>query len=100
MGGEPIKGPMVSISTALNGKGYWMVTTAGVVYPFGSAKSYGEPYPSALTSPITGIARSVNGNGYWIAEADGVILNYGDAEAFTQIGQKLNSPVVAMSPMH
>jgi hypothetical protein len=73
------------------GSGYYVVTTAGVVYAFGDAVSYGEPGPQA--SPVTSAVRTPDGAGYRILFADRVVAPYGEALGY-------GGPVGAVNPLN
>jgi hypothetical protein len=48
-------------AVAPNGEGYWLVTSAGKVYPFGSAKFYGDVSHVKLVGPVVGIVPTPDG---------------------------------------
>ena len=89
---------IVGMAPMPNGKGYWEVTSAGVVYPEGKAVSYGSMSGYGLNKPIVGIAATPTGKGYWLVASDGGIFAFGDA-AFegSEGGQTLNAPIVGMA---
>ena len=62
-----------------SGRGYWLVASNGVVYPFGNAVSYGSQSKLHLAKPIVGIAATADGKGYWLVASNGELFNYGDA---------------------
>jgi hypothetical protein len=77
---------------------YWVASSTGAVYPFGTAKSYGSLAGTPLNMPIVGMASTLNGLGYWMVAADGGIFSYGDAGFFgSRGGQPLNKPIVGMA---
>ncbi|HET9173755.1 MAG TPA: hypothetical protein VFN56_00560, partial [Candidatus Saccharimonadales bacterium] len=49
--------------------GYWIVTSSGTVYPYGSATNYHNAYPES--APVSGIASTPTGNGYYFVYSDG-----------------------------
>ena len=58
--------------------GYWMVDSAGTVYPFGHVADYGDA--SDPTPPrVTHIEPTPTRHGYWIVTADGSVYPLGDA---------------------
>ena len=79
--GSTPKGPaMVPIvahseATAPNGRGYWMVTSSGKVFAFGSAQLYGDMAGRKLNQPIVGIIAAPDGKGYWLVGKDGGIFS-------------------------
>ena len=58
------------------GAGYWLVTSVGNVYAFGTPL---PRRPRATPSPITSALATPDGGGYWILTADGSVYAYGDA---------------------
>src|SRR6185437_11991873 len=78
-----------------SGTGYWVVSSAGTLTPYGSAQSYGSMQGRPLNAPIVGIASTPDGQGYWLIAADGGVFSFGDARFFGSMGgQHLNQPVV------
>ena len=70
------RGPVREIRA---GSGYWIRTTAGGVWAFGSASWYGSV---ARSNPGVGALRmhaTPSGKGYWILGTDGGMYAYGDA---------------------
>ncbi len=55
--------------------GYWMVDSAGTVYPFGGAQRYGN----AHTLTAVHIEATASRSGYWIVDATGRVFAFGDA---------------------
>jgi hypothetical protein len=77
---------------------YWVTTSTGAIYPFGSAANYGSLAGTVLNEPIVGMASTLNGLGYWMVAADGGIFSYGDAGFLgSRGGQPLNKPIVGMT---
>ena len=86
----------VSVSDP-SGNGYWLVTTKGSAYRFGSAKNHGSAANLPLNAPITGAERTATGDGYWLLGRDGGIFSYGGAEFHGSTGNmRLNKPVNGM----
>ena len=86
--------------TANPRSGYWTVTAAGSVTPFGGAASLGSPAESGidLNKPIVGMAATPSGQGYWLVASDGGIFSYGDARFYGSSGAiHLNKPIVGMA---
>jgi SpoIID/LytB domain protein len=78
--------------------GYWVVSSAGAVYPFGDAPSYGSMAGHALNAPVIGMAPTGDGNGYWLVGGDGGIFSFGDANFYGSTGNlRLWKPVVGMT---
>jgi L,D-peptidoglycan transpeptidase YkuD (ErfK/YbiS/YcfS/YnhG family) len=88
----------VAIAATPDGGGYWVASSAGAVYPFGDARSYGSMSGQALNAPIVGMAATPSGGGYWLVASDGGIFSYGDAGFFGSAGAlRLNAPIVGMA---
>jgi hypothetical protein len=69
-GAAPVAGPA--------GSGYWMLDSAGHVYAFGAAGSFGEP---AVTGSVD-IEPAPDGRGYWVLGSGGGISSFGSAAGF------------------
>ncbi len=88
----------VAITATPDGGGYWVASSAGGVYPFGDARSYGNMSGRTLNAPIVGMAATPSGDGYWLVASDGGIFNFGDAGFFGSAGAlRLNAPIVGMA---
>ena len=59
--------------------GYWVVTPAGQVIPFGAAVSYGSLGSVHLAADIETMAPSTDGNGYYLLDHVGGVYAFGDA---------------------
>lgn len=78
--------------------GYWVVSSAGAVYPFGNAQSFGSMVGKTLNAPVIGMAPTSDGNGYWLVAGDGGIFSFGDAKFYGSTGNyHLWAPVVGMA---
>lgn len=78
-----------------NGSGYWLVSSDGGVFTFGTAQFYGSMAGEHLDSPITGIVPTSDDGGYWLVAQDGGVFAFGDAVYSGSMGGKvLNAPVV------
>jgi len=89
---------IVGMAPTPSNKGYWEVTSAGVVYPEGNAVSYGSMAGYGLNEPIVGIAATHDGKGYWLVASDGGIFAFGDAAyEGSEGGKSLNAPIVGMA---
>ena len=78
-------------------RGYWLVTSTGVVRAFGNAVNYGSPSKSKLhlSKPIVGIAATPDGKGYWLVASNGGVFNYGDAASYGSPAElHLSKPIV------
>jgi len=71
--------PFVGMAAKPDGTGYWLVTSTGAIYSFGSAAYHGGMNGSALNAPISGISSTSTGNGYWLIGKDGGVFTFGDA---------------------
>ena len=78
--------------------GYWVVSSAGVVYPFGDAPSYGDMSGYTLNGAVIGMAPTGNGAGYWLVGSDGGVFSFGNARFYGSTGgAPLNAPVLGMA---
>jgi len=77
------------------GTGYWLVSSAGAVYAFGTAGFYGSMVGKHLNAPITGIIATSDAKGYWLVGADGGVFAFGDADFMGSLG---GSSLVAPIP--
>jgi hypothetical protein len=68
----------VGIASTPDGKGYWLVTSAGNVLSFGDAPQPGDLHGSSVNN-IVSIVPTSDGNGYWLVGSDGGIFAFGDA---------------------
>ncbi len=75
--------------------GYWMLDSAGTVYPFGSsAGHFGSP--GAAANPWVAIAATPGGAGYWTVTSAGRVEGFGNATTYILRGNPL-PPVVAIA---
>jgi len=82
-----------------DGKGFWSVTAAGAVIPYGAAPYDGGTAEMALNAPILSISSTPDGAGYWLVAADGGIFSFGNAHFYGSTGNlHLHAPVVGMAP--
>jgi hypothetical protein len=58
--------------------GYWLISQAGRVYPFGTVKSFGN----AATTIAADLEPSPSGFGYWIVDSNGHVFAFGDAHRY------------------
>jgi hypothetical protein len=81
-----------------NGDGYWLASSVGGVYSFGTAKYYGSMVGKPLSAPIVGIVATASGHGYWLVAKDGGVFSFGDAPFHGSLGaQNLQGSVVGMA---
>ena len=96
-GGVPPHAPQACIAQK-DHAGYWVASTDGNVFPFGSAPSCGSMAGVPLAQPIVGIA-GLTSPGYWLVARDGGIFSFGTARFFGSMGgHHLNQPIVGMTP--
>jgi len=65
--------------------GYWMLTADGQVQPFGSARSFGQPYPLRSGVRAVDLEPTPSGHGYWMLDDAGQVRHYGDAEPYGSV---------------
>lgn len=104
-GASPV--PVVGLTAAPSGRGYYEVSQDGDVYPFGDATSFGSmqslPITERMFSPVTGLAPTPNGRGYWEVNAYGAVYSFGDAGYYGSvqdlpISERVFSPVIQLVP--
>ena len=97
-GALPLRAPIVGMTAAPGGHGYWLVAADGGVFAYGDAGFFGSAGSLRLNAPVVGMAATPDGGGYWLVAADGGIFSYGDAGFFGSAGSlRLNEPVVGMA---
>ena len=80
------------------GGGYWMVSSDGGIFSFGSARFFGSTGNVKLNQPIVGMAATPSGQGYWLVASDGGIFAFGEAGFFGSAGGIiLARPITAMA---
>jgi hypothetical protein len=88
---------VVGFETTPDCRGYWMASSNGGIYPFGSAAGLGSSGAIRLNKPIVGMESTPDGGGYWLVASDGGVFPFGDAGGFGSTGSvRLNKPIVAM----
>jgi len=94
-----VPSPVVGMAATKDGKGYWVVTADGKVYPYGDAPFLGDVSTVNLYAPVVGMAVTPDGGGYWLFALDGGIFSFGDAGFFGSTGGiNLSQPIVGMAP--
>jgi peptidoglycan hydrolase-like protein with peptidoglycan-binding domain len=99
-GSTPFAKPPVAIARAGADRsaGYWVVSSDGGVYSYGSARFFGSMAGQRLAHPVVGIAAMPSGTGYWLVADDGGVFAFGAAPFLGSLGgQRLASPIVAMT---
>ena len=86
------------------GGGYWLVDSAGDVYPFGGAHFDGDVGKTKLDAPVVGIARDLRDatpsmpDGYLLATANGKVFAFGAARFVGDASHlHLNAPVAGIA---
>jgi hypothetical protein len=78
-----------------DGKGYWLVGSAGGVFSFGDATFEGSTGGQHLNAPVVSLV-APDGAGYWLIGADGGVFSFGDAPFDGSLGSlHLAAPVVS-----
>src|SRR5579872_4975162 len=96
-GGTTTTAPIVAMAATPSGHGYWMVSAAGQVVPYGDALSLGS-FTGAAHAPVIGMAATHDGLGYWIVDLNGGVSGFGDAVVRgSTVGRPLGAPIVAMA---
>ena len=80
LGTISVTAPVVDIAVTPDGNGYWLVTSEGIVYAFGSALWRGSLGHLDLQAPVVDLEPVSTGYGYWLTAADGGVFAFGDAE--------------------
>jgi hypothetical protein len=101
---RPVTGLRANLASATrvaeqgDGSGYWLASSDGGVFTYGTAQFYGSMGGQHLNSPITGIVATADGHGYWLVAKDGGVFSYGDA-AFegSMGGHTMAAPIVGMT---
>lgn len=80
-----------------SGNGYWVFTSDGATFSFGTAVYRGGMNQTRLNAPIVGAAATSGGAGYWQLGGDGGVFSFGDAQFYGSTGgMRLNRPVLGM----
>jgi beta-lactamase class A len=64
------RGPVAAMAATPDGLGYWLATSNGEIYSFGSAHYYGGAGAAAAEGPFDGMAAGAQGLGYWLARGE------------------------------
>jgi hypothetical protein len=95
-----LNAPILGMTAAPNGKGYWLVASDGGIFSFGpGAHFFGSTGAMRLNAPVVAMAAAPNGLGYWLAGGDGGIFNFGPgAKYYGSTGaMHLARPVVGVA---
>ena len=69
--------PAQAMAPTASGRGYWIVTKGGRVFPFGDARNRGQLAGRRIT--VVDMQTTPTGNGYWLLARSGRVFAYGDA---------------------
>jgi hypothetical protein len=98
-GGAGLLAPAVGLAATPDGRGYWLASADGGVFPFGDASFHNSMAGTPLARPVVGIAATPDGGGYWLVASDGGIFSFGDARFYGSMGgHPLARPVVGIQP--
>jgi hypothetical protein len=78
--GDPagsVRGSAVGIAADPRGQGYWVVTSTGGVYSYGSAQFHGALAAADLNAPVAGMTVDPSTGGYWLFSQDGGTFAFG-----------------------
>ena len=90
--------PIVGMTSAPPGGGYWLVASDGGIFAIGDAGFFGSTGSLHLNRPIVGMTTDLTGDGYRLVASDGGIFAFGDAPFLGSTGSfPLNRPVVGMA---
>ncbi len=96
---DPAGAAGAAVAVPASPPGYWLLTTYGQVFGYGSAASLTTPPLDPLARPMVCMSSTSDGHGYWEVASDGGIFSYGDAHFYGSLGSlHLDQPVVGMSP--
>jgi hypothetical protein len=66
--------------------GYWMLSSAGAVNPFGGAADFGNPTGRLNGRAAVDLEPTPTSLGYWIVDDAGHVFAFGDAASFGDVG--------------
>ncbi|MPZ89593.1 MAG: peptidase M15 [Nitriliruptorales bacterium] len=84
------------MASAPDGNGYWLVSAAGQVHAYGSAKHHGDS-PDSYRGTIVDLAATPDGSGYWITSSSGQIFSYGSARHHGGAARSGSDPVTGIT---
>ena len=101
----------LTVQSATQSQGYWLVGGDGGIFTFGSAAFYGSMGSTPLQRPVVAITPKADRHGYWLVASDGGIFAFGDSGFYGSIPgiglapagspggvKQLNAPIVGMVP--
>ncbi len=77
--------------------GYWLMSSTGTVYPFGTAGSFGNAAFPPNEGSAAAIVANQSGTGYWVASTTGSVQAIGTGVSTFPLSGSPTSPVVAMA---
>jgi hypothetical protein len=93
-----LNAPMVGITAAANGSGYYLAGGDGGVFSFpNTLPFYGSEAGQTLNAPIVGIVAAQATGGYWMVGSDGGVYSFNAPFFGSMGGQTLNAPIVGMA---
>ena len=87
----PVDDPEPGFERAGTRSGYWMVDTAGRVYPFGEAADLGGPVGRLGAAAAVDLEPTPTSAGYWVLADDGRVYGHGDAPALRDLAGTLRA---------
>lgn len=97
MAGQRLNRPIVGVSAAPSGTGYWLVASDGGVFAFGAAAFYGGAAGITLRRPVTALVPRSDGS-YWLIARDGGVFSFGTAPFFGSAAGSGRTVVAAIRP--
>jgi cell wall-associated NlpC family hydrolase len=93
-----LNAPMVGITAAANGSGYYLAGGDGGVFSFPNTLPFdGSLGGTHLNAPIVGIVADAATGGYWMVAADGGVFSFNAPFYGSMGGTTLNAPIVGMT---
>jgi sugar lactone lactonase YvrE len=96
--------PGATANGAPNKSGYWMLGAEGKIFPFGDAKSLGDPSAAMPAgTKATRLEPTPSAAGYWVLNETGGVYAYGDAPALggiaaTDLGPHEKATTLSSTP--
>ena len=96
--GGHVNGHIVGLAATHSGNGYYLLDSAGNMFTYGDAHSYGSMAGKHLNAPIIAMTATSTGHGYFLLGRDGGVFTFGDARFDGSTGGKhLNAPIISMA---
>ncbi|WP_214102966.1 CHAP domain-containing protein [Acrocarpospora catenulata] len=77
---EGFSGSFVDIEVTETGEGYWLLTSAGQIYPYGDAEPRWYGNATTFDKAIVAMSRTPSGKGYVMVDKSGHVFAFGDAK--------------------